>query len=196
MKKSFMMMSLGLLMTACGGNGSKADSVEDAVDVVAEEFSLDNDNEQQTPIVQVEEQESEEDGLYNPPFKITAEYKKKEGVYYKAEHHYTYVFNILKNGRLTGTWTCETRYDPYKPNYYDVTYEQDGPNEIVGKWSTSQITMGEGFLKTYCIDRSNNSETYYLPATCDYIWMCENAWYYCENWDTSRALKITSVERL
>ncbi len=133
-----------------------------------------------------------DDGIYHAPLKVTAihEYNERGWEYYTE-----YTYNIGKNGRLSGSRTFKTRGSFNRDqNPWDKV--EGKTEEFGGKWSKSSISMGDGRLEVFCLDPSYSSATKYLPATCEYIWMCDNAWYYCENWDTSRALKVQSVEQL
>lgn len=188
MKKLFLFFAVAAAMTSCHHNSSKDNQTEESAEAyvdAVEESSVISNNEPEAK----SEEESEDEDIYTPPFKITAIYERRNGPVMERS---VYEYNVLKNGRLSGTWTYQHRAaetnNPWE-NY-------GSPSEFSGKWSTSSISMGDGSLKVYCIDRSDSETTYYLPATCDYIWMCDQAWYYCENWDLNKAIKITSVEKL
>lgn len=192
MKKFILFFAVASLITSCGGNkADKTSNSEEAIEVIEDEvISIPDDDE--TPAVQealLQEQSEEEEGIFRPPFKVTI---VNQGINGGWEEKDTYVFNILKNGRLSGSTTYERR-----DSRFGGPWEKLGDtNEFGGKWSTSSITMGDGLLDVYAIDKSDSGTTIYLPATCDYIWMCDGAWLECENWNTNKAMKVTSVEKL
>lgn len=181
-----------VLLTACSNNPK---SVDDTDTVIAEEVTEDVSSVDSSEDVALETKQEEpvedesQDGVYNPPFRIKVMYEKRNGGWMERS---TYVYNILKNGRLSGSYTFEQKAAETE-NPWEMLGE---PTEFGGKWSTNSISMGDGRMKVYCLDPSDSENTYYLPATCDYIWMCDMAWYYCENWDLKKALKVTSVEKL
>lgn len=193
MKKIFILITAAGLMTSCGGNGKNqenADSeIEELVESVEDVSATSEDASAEQPVQEeTVAQEEEDEDIYNPPFKVTAVYERKN---LAAILKTTYVFNVMKNGRLSGSTKYE-RSDERWPDSWETTDEE----EFSGKWSTTSISMGDGRLKVYALDPSNRENTIYLPATCDYIWLCNGAWMECENWNTSIALKIASVEKL
>lgn len=179
------------LVTSCGGDKSQTSSNDDTIEVIDEigkESATSSDNVAKG-VDSEEPAEEESEDIYRPPFKVTVIRQYVDGGWEEKD---TYIFNILKNGRLSGTTTYERRDSRFKGSW-----EQLGETiEFGGKWSKSLITMGDGSLDVYAIDKSNSSSTIYLPATCDYIWMCNDAWYECENWNLDLAMKVTSVEKL
>ncbi len=193
MKKIIMMVAAFGLLTACGNNKAaqqdSATETEEAVEVVelAEAPELTQEAEepaQDEPAVE----EDEDDGTYKPPFRVTVVREYQDGGWINKD---TYVFNVLKNGRLSGS----TKYE-HEDARFHTDHEVLGEDEFSGKWSTSSITMGDGRLTVYALDPSDRESTIYLPATCDYIWMCDYAWLECENWNTKKAMKVTKVEKL
>lgn len=200
MKKKIVLMAVSAVLLTARGNNQK--SVDDMDTVVAEEVTQDassmNSSEDASSMnssgdvalkTKKKKRSENKNGLYNPPFSIKVVYEKRNGGWMERD---TYVYNILTNGRLSGTYTFEQKAAETN-NPWEMLGE---PREFGGKWSTTSISMGDGRMKVYCLDRSDSENTYYLPATCDYIWMCDRAWYYCEKWDLNRALKVTSVTRL
>lgn len=193
MKKIFILITAAGLLTACGGNSKNQENtgseIEELVESVEEVATTSEDTSaEQSLQEETVTQEEEDEGIYNPPFKVTIVRERKN---FAAILKTTYVFNVMKNGRLSGS-TKDERCDERFPDSWETTDEE----EFGGKWSSTSISMGDGRLKVYALDPSNRKNTIYLPATCDYIWLCEGAWIECENWNTSIALKVTSVEKL
>lgn len=193
MKTFIMLMALAGLVTSCGGNKADQKAASDTipeevemVEVESEEISSVQEEPQETA---VEEEKNEDDGTYQPPFRIYATYEHRSGGWMERTK---YTYDILTNGRLSGTY----KYERQPAEINSSEWETLGEEEFGGKWSTSSITMGDGYLKVYALDPSNREGTEYLPATCDYIWMCDGAWFECENWNTQKAIKVEKVEKL
>lgn len=173
--------------------GNKSDNGESDSATVNQDSAytadVEDSAEEIQPTVQEEPVNETEEGIYRPPFKVTVLREYRDGGWkYKDK----YVFSILNNGRLSGSWES-LRRDAYDRGDWE---EWTPKEEFGGKWSTSSISMGDSYLDVYAIDRSDRETTIYLPATCDYIWMCDYAWLECENWNTDKAMKVTSVEKL
>lgn len=176
-------------MTACSGSkdeGKTTDVAKEGVENNGGDI-VDASNVDNAAVETVEEAEPEDEG-WNPPFEIDYQYTFTDFYTYRV----TVNAQILKNGKIKGSRVTEIR----KGIYPDFTWENNGSEEFSGKWSTTQITMGDSYQKVYALDYSNSSVTKYLPDDCEYIWICDNAYIACENYDLKRATKISEVRKL
>ncbi|MCM1020759.1 MAG: hypothetical protein NC343_01345 [Muribaculum sp.] len=129
-----------------------------------------------------------EDDVYNPPFEISYSFEFEDYWTYRN----TVTVQVLKNGKLKGMLVVEQR----KGYYPDYRWEENKTEEFTGKWSTTHISMGDGYQKVYALDYSYTSSTAYMPNDCEYIWICKNAYMACENYEINRAVKIKEVNKL
>lgn len=188
MKKVIFGIAALTMLYSCGSKSNSSETDVNSTDVEMEDIvdAVSPSEEIQDEAIIIAE-EPEDDG-YKAPIKVVVEYERLNAGYYKD----IYTFNIGKNGKLSGTQQSFYRglYDP------ENAWENRGTTEFGGKWSTWSISRGDGTQPVFAIDRSDRSQTIYLPNDCEYIWMCDDAWYECENWNTNKAMKVKSVEKL
>ncbi len=194
MKKHLAILALSVIVIACNGGktNNNDSSVDDAnvvnedIENVEDEVVVADNNNYLTEEVEEEQLEEEETG-YSAPISVKVVHEYQNMHYYRE----TYIFNILKNGKLTGSVKNE-----FKDANMGTGWEDRGTNDFTGKWSTSLISRGDGSQKVFAIDRSDRSTTYYMPDDCEYIWMCDYAYLACEDYDIDKAMKVTSVTKL
>lgn len=186
MKKKLIYLAIATLMTACGnsktGEGENLEESDNGIELA----NMQEDISQPSQEIA---NEDDEEGIYKPPFQVTTNRKWRNGPWNYREE---YIFELLKHGRLKGSH----KQDRQDANRENGEWEPYLNYEFEGKWSTSSIAMGDGLLLVYAIDRNDSERTYYMPATCEYLWMCQDAWLECENWNTNMAYKIDSVKVL
>ena len=178
----FLASLLVLFLSACGGSkNNEVDSNKgsDSTFIIMKE----DEPEEETVVgVMPEEVPNPENGHWRPPFKIKTEKKRYWGPNEFLES--VFEFEILPDGKVRGKETTD-----FKSSGFTSEYNQDGI------WTVTYIERGESSQKVYVISSSEEGRTFYIPDDCKYMWWLYNDPYGdMQNYKTSSASKITSVE--
>lgn len=190
------MMFSTLLLVSCGSKKEANDDQIDSIEIAEEapEKTVIDDSKET-----VIEEPTQEPG-YHPPFEFTAErlstiymVRDNEGKDYPSERT-TIVCTLLPGGKLKGTYKRIQYSYPYR-SYGDWNPEEivASDRELSGKWSTSERSMGDDWEKCYGIDISFLNDTWYIPASGDYLF---KGWFDCENNSTADAFKVLDIKQL
>ena len=178
----FLASLLVFVLSACGGSkNNEVDSNKgsDSTFIIMKE----DEPEEETVVgVMPEEVPNPENGHWRPPFKIKTEKKRYWGPNEFLES--VFEFEILPDGKVRGKETTD-----FKSSGFTSEYNQDGI------WTVTYIERGESSQKVYVISSSEEGRTFYIPDDCKYMWWLYNDPYGdMQNYKTSSASKITSVE--
>lgn len=188
MRKILYILTIFMLVS-CSGN--KQDSSEQMESSDSTEIIDTTQEVAEVESVITEPEENAETG-YTAPVTVKCSVEPAYGD--KRKLHFT--IELLKNGRVKGN--CLTQqWDVWSRSWADPDNEDPnlrGKNtELSGKWSTTSIPFGDGYMTVFAIDTDFFTETMYMPNDCEYIWMCKNAYWECENWNTKLAVEISEV---
>lgn len=178
----FLASLLVFVLSACGGSkNNEVDSKKgsDSTFIIMKE----DEPEEETVVgVMPEEVPNPENGHWRPPFKIKTEKKRYWGPNEFLES--VFEFEILPDGKVRGKEITD-----FKSSGFTSEYNQDGI------WTVTYIERGESSQKVYVISSSEEGRTFYIPDDCKYMWWLYNDPYGdMQNYKTSSASKITSVE--
>ncbi len=178
----FLASLLVFVLSACGGSkNNEVDSNKgsDSTFIIMKE----DEPEEETVVgVMPEEVPNPENGHWRPPFKIKTEKKRYWGPNEFLES--VFEFEILPDGKVRGKKTTD-----FKSSGFTSEHNQDGI------WTVTYIERGESSQKVYVISSSEEGITFYIPDDCKYMWWLNNDPYGdMQNYKTSSASKITSVE--
>lgn len=178
----FLASLLVFVLSACGGSkNNEVDSNKgsDSTFIIMKE----DEPEEETVVgVMPEEVPNPENGHWRPPFKIKTEKKRYWGPNEFLES--VFEFEILPDGKVRGKEITD-----FKSSGFTSEDNQDGI------WTVTYIERGESSQKVYVISSSEEGRTFYIPDDCKYMWWLNNDPYGdMQNYKTSSASKITSVE--
>lgn len=178
----FLASLLVFVLSACGGSkNNEVDSKKgsDSTFIIMKE----DEPEEETVVgVMPEEVPNPENGHWRPPFKIKTEKKRYWGPNEFVES--VFEFEILPDGKVRGK-----KITDFKSSGFTSEFNLDGI------WTVTYIERGESSQKVYVISSSEEGITFYIPDDCKYMWWLNNDPYGdMQNYKTSSASKITSVE--
>lgn len=192
MRKLLFFFASVAIVTSCGGNKSQEAS-NDAIEVNDE-----IENESVTGIDMVREEVDLEKPAEDDPevegWKVPFEFQTiSTDAYNGTDMRFTTTYQLLKNGKLNVKYVSE-----YKDFYTHGKWEISKEENIVGKWSTTTISRGEGYQKVYVIDRADREYSQYLPDDLEYFWGRGSGydWFECENYEIDKAMKVENARKL
>lgn len=195
----FAAVAVGLL-ASCGGNKAESSSAEEqaALDTteteMTEAIAIDTNTPQEEYTVgETVEEEPEDESGWKPPFQFQTTWQYSQS---NDEYRYVTTYKLLANGKLKVTVTKEEKSVWGDDNAWEL--KTADTKEYGGKWSTTSISRGEGRQKVYVIDRSDYENSLYLPDDMEYFWNAGSplGWVDCENYDTSKAVKVEKPKKL